>query len=158
MTRQQIIWAKGAPQKWPFWKRKTETSEQKLKFNWTYYPATANRNILQELYLSFVPNKGNKKVFLDVTVVRFCNGSSIKDYLVRVVLPKTIEVGRYEPCGQKTCFVCNSISDTVTSTVEVCKVTFKIQCSSFNTAAQKKSCTFWNKWLWWGSICWNSQT
>ena len=32
--------------------------------------------------------------------------------LVRAALPKTNETGRCEPCGKKTCLVCNSIRTT----------------------------------------------
>ena len=43
-------------------------------------------------------------------------GKSLKDYLVREALPKTNETGRSEPCGNKTCLVCNSIRTATTFT------------------------------------------
>ena len=74
--------------------------------------------ILQELHLLLAPEKEHKKVFPDVPVVGFCNGKNLKDYLVRAALPKTNETRRCEPCGKKTCLVCNSIRTTTTFTTE----------------------------------------
>ena len=85
-------------------REKAETSESKLPLNITYYPVFQNiRNILQELHLLLAPDKEHKKVFPNVPVVGFRNGKSLKDYLVRAVLPRTNETGRCEPCGKKTC-------------------------------------------------------
>ena len=50
---------------------------------------------------------------------------SLKDYLVRAALPKTNETGRCEPCGKKTCLVCNSIRTTTTFTAGACGENFK---------------------------------
>ena len=50
-------------------------------------PAFENvRNMLQELHLLLEPDKEHKKVFSFVLAVRFCNGKSLKDYLVRAAL------------------------------------------------------------------------
>ena len=71
--------------------------------NITYYPVFQNiRNILQELHLLLAPDKEHKKVFPNVPVVGFRNGKSLKDYLVRAVLPRTNETGRCEPFGKKS--------------------------------------------------------
>ena len=72
------------------------------------------------------PDKEQKKVFLDVPVVGFRNGKSIKDYLVRAALPKTNETWTCESCGKKTCLVCNSLRITTTFTMEACGEFFKI--------------------------------
>ena len=72
------------------------------------------------------PDKGHKRIFPDVPVVGFRNGKSLKDYLVRAVLPKTNETGRCEPYGKKTCLVCNSVGSTTTFTTEASKENFKI--------------------------------
>ena len=80
---------------------------------------------MEELHISLTPNKEHKKVFPDVPVVGFRNGKSLKDYLVRAKLPKLDESGRCEPCGKKTCFVCDSIITTTTFTTEACQETFK---------------------------------
>ena len=82
---------------------------------------------LQELHLLLAPDKEHKKVFPDVPVVGFHNGKSLKDYLVRAVLPKTNETRRCEPCGKKTCLVCNSIRTTTTFTTEVCGEVLKFR-------------------------------
>ena len=95
------------------------------------------RNILQELLLLLAPDKEHKKVFPDVSVVRFRNGKSLNDYLVRAVLPKTNETGKCEPCGKKTCLVCNSIRTTTTFTMEACGESFKIQSGPLNCNLEK---------------------
>ena len=82
--------------------------------------------IMKELHISLTPNKEHKKVFPGVPVVGFRNGKSLKDYLVRAKLPKLDESGRCEPCGKKTCLVCDSIITTTTFTTEACQETFKI--------------------------------
>ena len=71
------------------------------------------------------PDKEHKKVFPGVPVVGFRNGKSLKDYLVRATLPKANETGRCEPCGKKTCLVCNSICN------------FKIQSDPLNCNSEK---------------------
>ena len=83
------------------------------------------------------PDKEHKKVFPDVPVVGFRNGKSLKDYLVRAILPKANETGRCEPCGKKTCLVCNSIRTTTTFTTEACREIFKIQSGPLNCNSEK---------------------
>ena len=106
--------------------------------SFTYYPVFQNiRNTLQELYLLLAPDKEHKKVFPDVPVVGFRNGKSLKDYLVRATLPKANETGRCEPCGKKTCLVCNSIRTTTTFTTEACREIFKIQSGPLKCNSEK---------------------
>ena len=81
-------------------------------------------------------DKEHEKVFPDVPVVGFCNGKSLKYYLVRAALPKTNETGRCEPCGKKTCLVCNSRT-TTTFTTEACGEVFKIQSGPLNCNTEK---------------------
>ena len=120
-------------------KKSTETSETKRKFNITYYQVFQNiRHILQELHLLLAPDKEHKKVFPDVPVVWFRNGKSLKDYLIRVAVPKTNETGRYEPFGKKTCLVCNSIRTTATFTQGPCGEIFKIQSNPLNFNSEKE--------------------
>ena len=57
-------------------------------------------------------------VFSNVPVVEILNGKTLKDYLVRAVLPKPNETRRCERCGKITCLVCNSIRTTTTFTTE----------------------------------------
>ena len=84
---------------------------------------------MEELYMFLTPNKEHKKVFPNVLVIKFWNGKSLKDFLVRATLPKLNESGRCEPCGKKICLVCDSISTATTFTIETCQETFKIQSS-----------------------------
>ena len=73
---------------------------------------------MEELYILLTPNNEHKKVFPNVLVVGFRNGKSLKDFLVRATLTKINRIGRCEPCGKKTCLVCNSISTATTFTTE----------------------------------------
>ena len=73
------------------------------------------------------PDKEHKKVFPDVPVAGFHNGKSFKDYLVRGALPKTNETRRCEPCGKKTCLVCNSLKTTTTFTTKACGEVLKFR-------------------------------
>ena len=138
MIRKQILRAQEHSRKDLLQNEKTDTSKPKLTFTITYYPNFQNvRNILQELDFLLTPDKEYKKVFPDVPVVRFRNGKSIKDYLVKAVLPKTKKNGRCEPCWKKTCLVCNSIRTTTTSTTEACEVIFKIKSGALNCNSEK---------------------
>ena len=119
-------------------REKAKTSKPRLTFNITYFPVFQNiRNILQELHLLLAPDKEYKKVFPDVPVVGFRNGKSLKDYLVRAALPKNNETRRCEPCGKKTCLVCNSIRTTTTFTTAVRGEVFKIQSGPLNCNSEK---------------------
>ena len=88
----------------------------------------------------YVQRKKHKKVFPDVPVVGFRNGKSLKDYLVRVALPKTNETRRCEPCGKKTCLACNSIRTTTTFTTEASGENFRIQSGPLNCNSEKVLC------------------
>ena len=113
-------------------------TEQKLTFNITYYPVFQNvRAIMEELHILLTPNKDYKKVFLNVLVVGFWDGQSLKNFLVRATLPKLNGSGRCEPCGKKTCLVCNSISTASTFTAEVCQENFKIQSGPLTCDSEK---------------------
>ena len=118
-------------------------AEPKLTFNITYYPVFQNiRKILQELHSLLAPDKENMQVFSEVPVVRFRNGKSLKDYLVRAAVPKTNETGKCEPCGKKTCLVCNSIRTITTFTTEACGENFKIQSGPLNCNSEKSTIPF----------------
>ena len=84
---------------------------------------------MEELHILLTLNKEHKKVFPNVPVIGFRNGKSLKDFLVSATLPKLNGSGRCEPCGKKTCLVCDSISTATTFTTEACQETFKIQSS-----------------------------
>ena len=138
MIRKQVLRDREHSKKDLLEREKTEPFEQELTFNITCYPVFQNiRNLLQELHLLLAPDKEHKKVFPDVPVAGFRNGKSLKDYLVRAALHKTNETGRCEPCGKKTCLVCNSIRTTTTFTTEACKENFEIQSVPLNCNSEK---------------------
>ena len=60
------------------------------------------------------PDVAYKVVFTNVPIIGFKNDRSLKDLLVRAVLPKVDAEGRSEPCrGKKrSCEVCKSVNDT----------------------------------------------
>ena len=80
-------------------KVKSESDQNKLTFNITYYPVFQNvRNILQELHILLTPDKEHKNVFQDIPVVKSDNGKSLKDHLFRAKLPNVEITGRSESC------------------------------------------------------------
>ena len=115
MVRTQMLKARGGSRDSLLERGNTKTSDSKLTFNITYYPAFQNvRSILEELEILLAQDKEHKKVFPEVPVVRFRNGKTLKDYLVRTALPKMDNVVGSEPCGKGTCQVCDHIITTKT--------------------------------------------
>ena len=92
---------------------------------------------MEELHILLIPNKEHRQVFPDVTVVGFQNGKSFKDYLVRAKLSKFEESGKCEPCGKKTCLVCDSVNTITIFSTEACQKTFKIQKGRLNCDSKK---------------------
>ena len=116
----------------------TRTSESKLTFNITYYPAFQNvRSILEELQVLQASDKEPKKVFPEVSIVEFRNGKSLKDYLVRAALPKMDNAGDAEPCGKVICQVCDYAVLTNTFTTKACGEVFKTQIGPLNCKSKK---------------------
>ena len=106
MMRKQIFSAREHSRNDLLKKEKQQLSERKLTFSITYDPVFRNvRGVMEELHILLTPNKEHEKVYSDVPVVGFLNGQSLKDYLVRVKLPKLDDSGRCEPCGKKNCLV-----------------------------------------------------
>ena len=115
MVRTQMLKARGGSRDSLLERGNTKTSDSKLTFNITYYPAFQNvRSILEELEIFLARDKEHKKVFPEVPVVRFRNGKTLKDYLVRTALPKMDNVVGSEPCGKGICQVCDHIITTKT--------------------------------------------
>ena len=138
MVRMQILKARGESRDGLLEWGNTRTSESKLTFNITYYPAFENfRSILEELQILLAADKKQKKVFPEVPIVGFRNGKSLKDYLVRAVMPKMDNAGGYEPCGKGTCQVCDHIITTNTFTTKACGEVFKIQSGPLNCNSEK---------------------
>ena len=67
---------------------------------------------------------------------------SLKDYLVRAALTKTIETRRYELRGKKACLVSNSIITTTTFTTEACSENFNFQSAPLNCHWEKSTIPF----------------
>ena len=128
MVRTPILKARGETRDSLLERGNARTSESKLFFNITYYPAFHNvRSILEELKILLLPDKEHKKVFPEIAIVGFRNGKSLKDYLVRAAFPKMDNAGGSEPCGKGTCQVCDHIITTNTFTTKACGEVFKIQ-------------------------------
>ena len=138
MVRNQILRAREHSRIDLLERKEQQLSEQKLTFNITCYPTFQNvRAIMEELHKLLTPNKEHSKVFPNVPVIGFRNGKSLKDFLARATLPKINRSGRCEPCGIKTCLVCDSISTATTLTTEACQETFKIQSGLLTCDSEK---------------------
>ena len=75
-------------------------NDDRVTFNIVYYPVLKNR-ILEELHILLTPDEQNRKVFTDIPRTGFKNDKSLKDHLVRSVLPKIDVAGNSGPCGGK---------------------------------------------------------
>ena len=73
-------------------------NDDRVTFNIMYYPVFKNRIVLEELHILFAPDEQHRKVFTDIPRIGFKNGKSLKDHLVRSVLPKIDAVGNSGPC------------------------------------------------------------
>ena len=138
MVRAQIPKARRESRDSLLKRENTKTSDSKLTFNITYYPAFQNaRSILEELQILLAPDEEYKKVFPEIPIVGFWNGKSLKDYLVRGEFPKTDNAGDSEWCGKGTCQVCDHIIITNTFTTKSYGELFKIQSGSLNCNSEK---------------------
>ena len=70
--------------------------------------------IAKELLLLLIPGQNQKRVFSEVPILSFKNTKSLKDHLVRAVLPQLDREGRYKPCEgpNRSCELCESVKDT----------------------------------------------
>ena len=75
-----------------------------------------NRIILEELHIFLAPDEQYRKVCTDIPRIGFKNGKSLKDHLVRSVLPKKDVAGNSSPCGGKRppCELCKLMKNTST--------------------------------------------
>ena len=68
--------------------------------NITYYPVFKNiRNFLEELHILLAPDEQYKNVFTNNPRISFKNSESLRDHLVRSVLPKIDEA---DDSGQRS--------------------------------------------------------
>ena len=80
-------------------RERTLQEKTKVTFNLTYYPVFKDvRKILKEFQLLLTPDQAQKKFFSEVSIIGFKNAKSLKDHLVRAVLPQLDREGRYKPC------------------------------------------------------------
>ena len=96
-------------------REKTLQEKTQVTFNLTYYPVFKDvRKILKELHLLLTPDQVHKRVFSEVPIIRFKNTKSLKDHLVRTVLPRLDREGRSKLCEgpNRSCVVCDSVKDT----------------------------------------------
>ena len=106
MVRKHILWAREHYRESLLKNVKSESDQNTLTFNITYYPVFQNsRNILQELHILWTPDKEHKAVFQDILVLVFCNGKSLKDHSVREKYPNVKITDRPESCGKENCQV-----------------------------------------------------
>ena len=96
-------------------RERTLQEKTQVTFNLTYYPVFKDvRKIFKESHLLLTPDQAHKKVFSEVPITGFKNGKSLKDHLVRAVLPQLDREGRDKPCERAnlSCEVCESVKDT----------------------------------------------
>ena len=115
VARQEILKVQKIPRNELLEKERNHPEGNKLTFNITYYPAFQNtKTILEELQILLAPDKEHQKVFLNVPIVGFYNGKSLKDHLVRASLPVLNHTLDGEPYGKRNCQVCQFIINTDT--------------------------------------------
>ena len=138
MVRKQVLRAREHSRESLLKKVKSESNQNRLTINITYYPVFQNvRNILQELHILLTPDKEPKKVFQDIPVAGFLNGKSLKYHLVRVKLLNVEITGRFKSCGEGNCQVSDFICDTDTFSTKACGEIIKIQSGVINCNSQK---------------------
>ena len=81
----------------------------------TYYPVFKNvRKILNSYTFYLLQTKLIKGIFSKVPIIGFKNAKSLKDHLIRAVLPQLDREARSKPCKgeNRSCEVCESVKDT----------------------------------------------
>ena len=89
LVRKEILKARSQSRETLLDKEKRSRNDDRVTFNITYYPVFKNITIvLEELHILLAPDEQHRKVFTDIPRIGFKNGKSLKDHLVRPVLPK----------------------------------------------------------------------
>ena len=69
-------------------RERTLQEKTQVAFNLIYYVVFKDvRKFFKELHLLLTPVQGHKKFFSEVPIIGFKNAKSLKDHLVRAVLP-----------------------------------------------------------------------
>ena len=77
-------------------------NDDRVTFNIKYYPVFKNIGILlEELHILLAPDEQHRNVFTDIPRIGFKNSKSLKDHLVRSVLPKIDVADNSGSCGGK---------------------------------------------------------
>ena len=95
-------------------RERTFQEKTQAAFNLTYYPVFKDvRKILKELHLLLTPDQAHK-VFSEVPIIGFKNAKSLKDHLVRAVLPQLDRETdlNHVRGANRSCEVCESVKDT----------------------------------------------
>ena len=89
-------------------------NDDRVTINITYYPVFKNRIVLEELHILLAPHEQYRKFFTDIPRIGFKSGKSLKDHLVRSVLPKIDVAGNSGPCSGKRppCELCKLVKKT----------------------------------------------
>ena len=117
LVRKEILKARSQSRETLLDKEKRSRNDDRVTFNITYYPVFKNiRIVLEELHILLAPDEQHRKVFTDIPRIGFKNGKSLKDHLVRSVLPKIDVAGNSGPCGGKRppCELCKLMKKTST--------------------------------------------
>ena len=109
--------------------------------NIEYHPAFSKLSrVLKELDCILQGNEEHRKVFEDTPLVGFRNGKSLKNILVRAVLPK-IDSSNGEPgsqkCGKRNCEVCLNLVSTSEFESTTTGEKFKIKKGPLNCNSKK---------------------
>ena len=123
-VRKQVSRAKGFSRDSLLDRENIREEQNKITFNLTYYSVFQNvKKISAKLHILLTPDVAHKAVFTNVVIISFKNDRSLKDHLVRAVLPKVDAEGRSKPFGgggggrggggkKRSCEVCKSVNDT----------------------------------------------
>ena len=106
-VRKQLLRARGfSRDSLPDGENNTREEQSKITFNLTDYLVFQNvKNFLAELHLLLTPDDAHKAVFINVPIIGFKNDRSLKDHLIRALLPKSDMEVRSKPCGGRTALV-----------------------------------------------------
>ena len=96
-------------------KEKRSRNDDRVTFNITFHPVFKKiRIVLEELHILLAPDEQHRKVFTDIPRIGFKISKSLKDHLVRLVLPKIDVASNSGPYGGKRppCELCKLMKKT----------------------------------------------